>query len=342
MAPVKNVAVFRDCAAFRDDIIRRRTGQPYPYQARQDGRVRAFGELKNFSYDVVINRYFTRADLAQYRAVYIPEDPVFSDALAEELLAYVLSGGGAVIEGATAESPKLKALGLGDKEVRTLGKGRIMRFEMVMTDHFRGGGTPQAREAVAALASVGGQAPYTVESDTVDSVLQASDEGLFLGCYNPGKKAGTGKVRIAGPVKPDLFVLDVKNGTRRPFTGEFEVAVGAEQTGFYLIGDDRFTAIPETVKGVWAGAGCAVSNPNGRPVTANTDTAFRPARAVEFVSAYNGRPILIRRPREALIDCRPFCKEPDLLRRELKTDDLESWQDKNPKVMPFDREKFTA
>ena len=317
MAPVKNLAVFRDSAAFRDDIIRKRIGSPYAWKARQDNRVHAFGEIRNFNYDVVINAYFTREALKKYRVVYVPEDPVFSDALAKELLAYVEQGGSAILEGETGK--KVKVTGEGEQwnarfdkgEIVTYGKGKILWYREVQTDKFVAGDEEAKRRVRAAVAALGGQDPYDIVSKTLDSVLQSSDEGLFLGVFNRGDAEDSGKVMLDSRLaerSASLWVLDVKRGVRFAYTNGFEITVGPKQCGFYLIGDETFTALPAARPGVWGGASAVVARPGTKAPAPVAAKDFVRKSVVEFVTP-DRNPASAMRARMAGVKIETFTRE---------------------------------
>lgn len=319
MGPVKNLAVLRDMACFEEDICKRRYLNRGWWQAsRHDLRVNAFAEIYNYNYDVVLDPFFTRKSLARYNVVYVPDDEVFSDRLAEELVAFVEAGGGAVVEGATATSCKtMRKLALQDGVVTTLGKGRIVLVEDVLTDRVEKGDAKAIARTKELLASVGSQSPYDiVGSRTLDSVLQGSKDGLLLGVYNRGNHADKGKVVLSSDQtikQPDnaLYVLDVKSGVRFPLgTNGFDIAVGPQQCGFYLIGDDAFTAIPKAKEVAWAGPSVNAFKPAGPKVKECDDKDFRPKACVELVSAdvrdEIAGPTFIRRSHENGITRRQF------------------------------------
>ena len=293
MGPVKNLAVFRDTAAFRADIACRRTGSPYPYHAQHDGRVRSFGEIPNYSYDVVISRFFTAKDLRPYRAVYVPEDPVFTDAFAQELLAYVEAGGGAIVEGVTATNRVLAALGLRDGEVRALGKGRISRFAAVMTDALAKRDAKTMAAVTNRVAAVGGAQPYSLTGRGLDSILQASDEGLLLGVINvdrtrPAKGTFSLDATSSALLVRPRFVLDVKRGVQTPFTGSFEVSLAPGCTAYYLLGDAAFTSVPAAKDAEMRGASASAARGKAHKLTPSADASCAPQRGVEIAPARNG------------------------------------------------------
>lgn len=314
MAPVRDLAVFRDDAAFRADVIAHRTvgHEAWDTFALNDRRVEAFGSVRNLAWDVVINRFFTKEALAKYRVVYVPSDEVFSDALAKELLAFVEAGGGAVLEGATATACEtVRKLGLRDGEVRTYGKGRLVVRTKNLSEDLKKGGAKAHAELRKVLASVGSRPPYAVSDDRLDTVLQASGEGMMLGVYNHDAKDAvkasvTFDARLLEPNARPLFALDVKTGRRVPFAGTLAVEAAPRQTAYYLVGPDDFASVP-SVRPVPVTGGLAARCPQGvAPKTPKLGT-FEPAKAIEFVwTGKAGKPVVIRRSHEAMIERTAF------------------------------------
>ena len=296
MGPVKNLAVLRDMRCFEEDILKRRyTNRGWWQASLYDLRVNSFAEALNYNYDVVLDPFCKRDSLARYKAVYVPDDDVLSEELAKEILFYVKAGGGAVFEGAAGDGNKvMQRLALKDGEVKTFGKGKVVWTKPVLTDRMIKGDAKAIARMKELVASVGGVETHAIAgSKTLDSVLQTSKEGMLLGVYNRGKAEDKGKVTVnwrlaerAAPLQAkSLFVLDVKRGIRFAYTNGFEIAVGPQQCGFYLIGDDAFTSIPKSTEVAWAGPAAATFNPQGTPVQKSDDPGFRPRRAVEVVTA---------------------------------------------------------
>ena len=322
MAPVKNLGVYRDPKAFREDVLKNRLKKPYPYGAQQDGRVRSFSEIRNFNYDVIGPKFFTAKDLAQYRVVYIPEDDVLSEAEAQAALDYVKAGGSLVTEGATGE--KVKVEGEGEEwkakfdrgEIVEYGKGKIVWFKEPRTDRLAKRDGKTIAELRKLFDSLGGVEPYTLTgSNVLDGNLQAGPEGMFLGLYNSAKSVQTGVVTIRGlgqrsrsTMEGDLFVLDVKTGERQVVSnGTFTVSVLPRNTGYYLIGDAAFTAVPTVRPAAWMGADTASFKARPYEAKAIDITGFKPTVAVEFVRTNGeGRPIAIARSTFAKYDVRSF------------------------------------
>ena len=300
METVKNLAVFRDGAMYRYDVKKGLHGRKFNWSTRTDDRINDVGKLRNYSFDIVVNRYFTKDALAKYRVVYVPEDPVLTEDLAKELVAFVKQGGGAILEGDSLGTRALKALGLKDGEIKAVGKGRIVWFAKPPNFDAKFQNT---------VADLGGENPYDIQSKTLDSVLQRSKEGLFLGVFNIGNAEDTGKVklnsRLAERAAP-LWVLDVKKGERFAWTNGFEITVAPRQCGYYLIGDDAFTAIPEAKPGVWGGAAIGATIPGAKMPVANVPTNFAQAVAVEYTRGTAAKPNTTRRSFENAIIVRPI------------------------------------
>ena len=301
MAPVRNLAVLRDGAMYRYDMKHKLEGYKYGWRTRTDNRINDLCRLRNYSFDTVVNRYFTRKSLAKYRVVYVPEDPVLTDTLAGELVAFVKAGGGALLEGDTLGPGILKSIGLKDGVVTGLGKGKIVWFEK----------PPKLDEKFQkTVADLGGRNPYDIASRTLDSVLQASEKGMLLSVFNAGYAADTGKVSIRCPLSPAgasaFYVLDVKKGVRQAYTNGFEVSVAPRQCGFYLIGGDDFTALPATRPGVWDGAALEAKLPHAPVPSANVPTNFTQAVAVEYTRGTAQKPQTTRRTQECAIRAIPI------------------------------------
>ncbi len=313
MAPVKNLGVYRDPKAFREDVLKRRLDKPYQYFAQQDGRVRAFSELKNFNYDVIGPRYFTAKDLAKYRVVYVPEDDVLSVSEAKELVDYVRNGGSAIVEGVTLgrlEGEGVKGLKSG--EIMSMGKGRMLWFKEVMTDRIAKQDSKAMQRVRRAITDLGGVEPYAITGSTIlDGNLQSGPEGRFVGLYNIADTVQTGMVSLASFKSDGMYVLDVKSGTRVPLVdGKFAVSVAAGNTGYYLIGDDAFTAVPSVKAAAWMGPTVCCERPRERNVKLEDVTGFKPMTVVEFVRTNKeGVPVSLSRTVAAKYDVRSITAE---------------------------------
>ena len=337
MAPVKNLAVLRDALCFEEDIRRKRTrtwGWGYP-MSLHDLRVHRFASIPSFNYDIVMNPHFKADSLKRYKAVYIPDDDVLSGELAKEALAFVENGGGLVLEGAAGK--KVKGGEWKDGEVVKYGKGRIVWTKEILTDRLIKKDVAAGEKIKELVASVGGQDPLTIASKTLDGILQAGKKGLFLGVYNRGDACDKGKVTLHCPPPPStstsLYVLDVKRGVRIPYRDGFEIEIGPEQCGFYLIGDDSFTAVPTASEAVWTGGATASTAPAGARIVNKADPDFKPLHCVEFVTPaprnYAGLPARIERSERAMLVRHRFCADEATMFWKAKTDDFEGWMARN-------------
>ena len=313
MGPVKNLAVYRDPKAYRADVLKKRLGKPYSRLAQQDGRVRAFSEIRNLNYDVIGPKFFTAKDLSPYRVVYIPEDDVLSEDEARELMAYVRNGGSAIVEGRLSEGFTKVFGGLEDSRVIALDKGKILWSKEVKTDGVAMRRMKPEKEMRQILGRLGGVDPYELSgSASLDGNLQAGPEGMFLGLYNSAQEPQGGTVTLRCPTQfpasAALYVLDVKTGVRQSLTnGTFQVDVLAQNTGYYLIGDESFTAVP-TVERLPSQGPCVGSAYPGKPAFDIVDiTGFKPLVAVEFVNeGEEGKPIALDATVNGGYDVRPF------------------------------------
>ena len=339
MAPVRHLAVLRDVDCFAEDIRQKRYRMwSWGYEAsRHDLCVNAFGFIPSLSYDIVMNAFFTADALKRYKAVYVPDDDVFSEKLAKELLAYVRDGGAAILEGRTGEKVNVEELkGLEDGKVKEIGKGKVVWTKKALSDLRSKGDRGAGEEIRAMVAKMAGEEPFAISNPSLDGVLQSSAEGLFLGVYNLGAKEERGAVtlnRREGAPATGTFVLDVKTGIRVPFTNGYEITVGPKQCGFYLIGDDAFTAVPKVTEAVWTGATMASTLPDGDRQQVKVDPDFKPLQCTEFVTPaprnYAGLPAEIDRSAQAMLVRHRFCADEGTMTKKAKTDDFEGWMATN-------------
>ena len=289
MAPVKHLAVLRDARLFRENVLAKKPNE-------QEDRLRGFSKLRNYPCDIVANPFFKADSLRRYKVVYVPDNRVFTPEQAKELLAYVEQGGNAIVEGAAGE--KVKGAGVGVEwkakfdsgEVVEYGKGRIVWTKEVLTDALAKDDASKVRPL---LRKMGGEEPYSVKvSGSCDGMLHASDEGLFFAAYNVAKHPNRGRLDIDSSTlrlfnsSTSLYALDVRTGERVAFTNGFEFAVGAQQCGFWLIGDDAFTAVPEAKACVYDGASAVSLKPVRRELPVHDvekAKAFRELGVVEVL-----------------------------------------------------------
>lgn len=336
MAPVKNLAVLRDIRSFEEDIIRRRLlkyGWGYPV-SRHDRRVHAFASIPSYNYDIVMNHYFRHDSLKRYPAVYLPDDEVLSDDLVAELLKYVEAGGGAVLEGASGQVLDRIGVSREPGKPTAYGRGKFVWTPEILTDRLIAADASAGEAVKALVASVGGQNPLEISNPELDGVLQSSAGGLFLGVYNKETAPEKGRVSVNLATRqpfgdPDsLYVLDVRTGERFPYTDGFEIAIGPQQCGFYLIGDAAFTALPRVKEADWCGASTMSVSPAGVLPDA-PDLSFEPAHCVEFVTPgprnYAGLPAEIQRSAVAMLERHRFCASEKQMAAKAKTNDLAAW-----------------
>ena len=333
MGPVKNLAVFRDVHCFEEDIRRKRTMARSWWQAsRHDLRVNMFTRIPSFNYDIVMNPFFKLDSLKRYKVIYIPDDDMLSAEDAATLLAFVNQGGGAVLTGASGERVG-SILKLQPGTPTQYGKGRIVWIKEVLTDRLIKNDAKAGEEIKALVASVGGVDPLTVSNPSLDGILQSSTAGAFLGVYNRSENEQSGKVTINCPPSPSTtasasFVLDVRSGRRFPYADEFEITIGPNQCGFYLIGGEEFTAIPEVKESAWHGAITASTFPDGAKWKSAADAAFVPLHCVEFVTPTTRGGAKIERSEKAMLVRHRLCAAEETRMNKAKADDFDSWMGK--------------
>lgn len=333
MEPVKNLAVFRDVRCFEEDIRRKRTMTRSWWQAsRQDLRVNMFSRIPSFSYDIVMNPFFKLDSLKRYKAIYIPDDEMLSEEDAATLLAFVKQGGGAVLTGASGEKVNF-ILKLQPGTYTQYGKGRIVWVKEVLTDRLIKNDAKAGEKIKALVASVGGVDPLTVSNPSLDGILQSSADGTFLGVYNRSATEQCGKVTINCPSSPSTaasasFVLDVRSGRHFQYADGFEITVGPNQCGFYLIGDEEFTALPKAAEAVWTGASAVSTAPAGVRNEASSDPDFKVRSCLEFVTPSERGGAVIERSEKAMLVRHRFCADEATMMKKTKADDFDSWMAK--------------
>ena len=333
MGPVKNLAVFRDVHCFEEDIRRKRTIAWNWWQAsRHDLRVNMFSRIPSFNYDIVMNPFFKLDSLKRYRVIYIPDDDMLSCEDAATLLAFVKQGGGAVLTGASGEKvDSILKLNLGT--TTQYGKGKIVWVKEVLTDRLIKNDAKAGEKIKALVASVGGVDPLTVSNPSLDGILQSSADGTFLGVYNRSATEQCGKVTINCPSSPSTaasasFVLDVRSGRRFPYADGFEIKIGPNQCGFYLVGDKNFTAVPQAAEAVWTGASAVSTAPAGVRNEASPDPDFKVRSCLEFVTPSERGGAVIERSEKAMLNRRRFCADEATMAKKVKSGDFDGWMAK--------------
>jgi len=339
MAPVKHLAVLRDARLFRENVLNKRPNE-------QESRLRGFAALRNYPCDIVANPFFTCDSLKRYTIVYVPDNRVFTDEQAAELLAYVEAGGNAIVEGVTGEKVK----GLVDGEITVLGKGKIVWSKEVLSEQLA---KDDASKVLPLLRKLGGEEPYSVKAGgSCDGLLQASGEGFFYAAYNVAKHPSKGRFVMKEEVRKSLFVLNVRTGGRKPFDGSFEFEVGAQQCGFWLIGDEAFTAVPEAKACVYDGASAVSAKP--APVKlpqhdVEKAKAFKELEIVEvlslnpgFLGYQTGGEIgRIDRHERLKLKLTRFYPDEKAVAEVVKPEELDTWKQINKGLYnPFDETAF--
>ena len=333
MGPVKNIAVFRDVHCFEEDIRRKRTMARNWWQAsRHDLRVNMFSHIPSFNYDIVMNPFFQIDSLKRYRVIYIPDDDMLSNEDVATLLAFVKQGGGAVLTGASGEKVD-SILKLNPGTATQYGNGKIVWVKEVLTDRLIKNDAKAGEKIKALVASVGGVDPLTVSNPSLDGNLQSSTAGAFLGVYNRSETEQSGKVTINCSPSPSTrvsapFVLDVRSGRRFPYADGFEIKIGPNQCGFYLIGDKDFTALPKTTEAVWAGAFAGSTAPAGVRNEASPDSDFKVRSCLEFVTPSEKGGAVIERSEKAMLIRRRFCADEATMAKKVKSGDFDGWMAK--------------
>ena len=150
------------------------------------------------------------------------------------------------------------------------GDGRIIYCPYVLSDNL--GQSPQKAGFIKALIrDHAGRLPVQVSvelENRVDSCLLTDGKEYLLGVYNPSHDPVELDVKLNVPVGPQWHCLDVKASRRFECGRQFKVTVPAAGTGFYLIGGDELTGLPETNVAAMVGASASVVGmkcPGGGP-----------------------------------------------------------------------------
>jgi len=152
---MKVVAVYRDRAGFMDSVkkgeaIAGGVGGTTAYTRRVSERLL----MPHVPTDVVVSQYLKAVNLAPYRFVIVPSDPVLGDRDVQELLSYAESGGCLVVEGECINSqPLADALGVRKKGDLTTGSWNLRLSDSTFRYHGRMLPTEAADAGVRTLAS---------------------------------------------------------------------------------------------------------------------------------------------------------------------------------------------
>ncbi|MCX6984994.1 MAG: hypothetical protein NT118_09645, partial [Lentisphaerae bacterium] len=135
------------------------------------------------------------------------------------------------------------------------GKGKVIYSPYILTDDIINSREKEffIRGLITKLAGAGPVIPAENNQIPFDSSLLVNGNEYFLGVYNSSTKPLLTELKLDIPKAANFFLLNVKTGKRTPFTGAFKTDIDPLQTGFYIIGSDKTTEIPELQKAVLNG-----------------------------------------------------------------------------------------
>ena len=107
MPPVRRVAVLWDRAAMIDCI---KHGEWTRTGSLSTVNVQNYVYINGLDLDIVMSKYFSRENLADYQFLIVPDERVLSDKLANKLKAFVEAGGTALVEGQCINNPVVREL----------------------------------------------------------------------------------------------------------------------------------------------------------------------------------------------------------------------------------------
>jgi hypothetical protein len=144
--------------------------------------------------------------------------------------------------------------------INRVGKGSVVYSPYILTDDMNNSREKElfVRKLICGLVGKGPIAPPEELLGQIDSSLLANgNNGYFFGVYNPAAETRLNtEIALDIPVDKNPFILNVKTGERSPFTGKVKVNIAPLQTGFYMIGTDQETALPEAKVAPIAGGSC--------------------------------------------------------------------------------------
>ena len=309
--PVKQIAVFRDSAAFRDDVIAGRNRGDY-----QDRLCENWTTLKNFQVDLIQNRFFDEKSLSRYAVVAVPYDRCMTKAQFAELAKYVKAGGVAYVEGKDFPFAKAAAKG-GVKSpdglytVQSFGKGKLCYSgESLSADMARIGTL-----ARALIKEAGQKRAFAYLDDAeylTDSCLRGNGKGRYIfGAIAKATRKNeptlTGRVEFGVPLPKPCYALNVKTGERQAITNSLSFTVLKDEAAIFLIGDEAFTRVPVFMELGVASAGAANSRTPIRPSAKNREEIaalgdFRPLKYLVLAHRWNSQTVRIQRPEKNLFD----------------------------------------
>ena len=154
------------------------------------------------------------------------------------------------------------------------GKGKIIYSPYILSDSLSQN-IEKARFVKSLICEAIGKSPVELSDyydNRVETSLLTDGKEYLLGIYNPSHKPAELNLKLNIPVKPDWYTLDVKGSRRFKFDGQIKVTVPPISTGFYLIGGNELTRIPETKSVPIAGAGASIA---GMKFLAGTASSFK-------------------------------------------------------------------
>lgn len=259
--PMKFVAVYRDRGAFIDSVKRREAvaggvGGTTAYTRRVSERLL----MANVPTDMVLTQDLSADALRAYSFVFIPSDPVLSDADVQQFRLYAENGGHLVVEGECLRNGMLAELAgvrpsgaaqLGGQDVLFRGKtvryrGRVVALALaddVEVLATMGGAPAMVRRTVGSgsVISIGaetvsnelvrelllsvGPLPVGLPADAERSLIVNvfSDEAPFtVGVYNRLNDRVDTELTLSLPLGPgtEHRVLDLSTGELRPLQGQ--------------------------------------------------------------------------------------------------------------------------
>jgi hypothetical protein len=144
--------------------------------------------------------------------------------------------------------------------INKVGKGKVVYSPYILTDDLNNSKEKELfiRKLICDLVGNGPIVPSENLVAQIDSSLLANGANeYFFGVYNPASETRLNtEIALDIPRNKKLFVLNMKTGERAAFNGKVKVDIAPLQTGFYVIGTDQTTALPEFKAAPNAGGSC--------------------------------------------------------------------------------------
>lgn len=171
--------------------------------------------------------------------------------------------------------------------IHDVGRGSIVYSPYILSDDINNS-TKKAVWLHNIITRLAGKGPIITPEKlltAMDSSLLRNGNDYFFGVYNPAYEASL-KADIALDIANDRkrFILNVKTGEKTLFKGKVGVDIAPLQTGFYIIGSDKTTAIPKSITATTLGNCCA-----------NTGMTFieKPSTDFKFSFTKPGKPKVV-------------------------------------------------